>query len=69
MESAYEMEMSGRVLSRTTNETDRYGYYPICGITNRMSEVTKNGKCKWAVRINALQFRMYIGICQILQAQ
>jgi Na+-translocating ferredoxin:NAD+ oxidoreductase RnfC subunit len=62
-------DINGRVLSRTADGLNRYGYSPICGITNSLSEATNNGKYKWAVRINTLKRWMRIGICQIRHAQ
>lgn len=60
-------KINGRILSRSPNGQNRYVDYPICGIAN--SQTNNNGISKWAVRINRFRRKMYIGICQIRQAQ
>lgn len=71
MESAYETQQNGN---------HRSAAHPHClmgetglvimgcaGSLNSMSEAT-NGKYQWTVRINALNYWMSIGICQIRQS-
>jgi hypothetical protein len=61
--------INGRVLSRTTDGENMYGLWGVCGLTDSIGEPNINGKYKWAVRMNALQDWMCIGICRIRQAQ
>jgi hypothetical protein len=43
-------KINGRVLSRTADGRNRFGYSLICGLANSLSEADK-----WAVRINTPQ--------------